>query len=128
MNLTNYTQTGVFFPDVIPYDLLGPVGRFLFYMNYSLTTFLKLTLAFAVVAHAGEGTYAYVLARYIYCPAFVCLSVSSSIWAFLCLFVFAFKAYESKWEGYFLLDSTDLSAGVLVTFSAEGQVQEMGGG
>ena len=54
---------GVFWPELVPYSMLGPVGSFLYYMNYSQQTLLRLILGTASAVHVGEAAYAYILTR-----------------------------------------------------------------
>ena len=66
-------KVGTFYPDVIPYGMLGPFGRFWHYMNYSHPHIVRGLFYFTVLAHLGEGFYAYTLTRYGSCTIFCVL-------------------------------------------------------
>lgn len=62
-HLHMYMQIGIFFPEIVPYSLFGPVGRLAYYINYSHQWLLVVALGTMMAAHFGEALYAYILAR-----------------------------------------------------------------
>lgn len=52
-----------FLPHIIPFGYLGPVGAFLSYLAREHALLLKIGYVAAVLAHAGEAAYVWMLCR-----------------------------------------------------------------